>query len=182
MKYLVILIVIVGAAALFAWSQDTASPAGTNEVQSSDTENETPLAETDARSDMEAGEADRAETVTDAESTAEELDIEVDGDAEVTVDAEPVDTEKTFTLDGFNYGYSEETITVNEGDTVTINLTSTDGFHDWVVDAFDAATERVQEGETTSVTFVADEAGEYEFYCSVGNHRAQGMVGTLIVQ
>jgi len=32
------------------------------------------------------------------------------------------------------------------------------------------------------VTFVADKAGEYEFYCSVGQHRANGMVGKLIVK
>lgn len=87
-----------------------------------------------------------------------------------------------FTLDSFNFGYSQSEIRVNEGDTVTINLTSSDGFHDWVVDEFDAATEKIQEGETTSVTFVADTAGTYEFYCSVGSHRAQGMVGTLIVE
>lgn len=89
---------------------------------------------------------------------------------------------KEFNLDSFNFGYSMEEITVTEGDTVTINLTSSDGFHDWVVDEFGAATEKIREGGNTSVTFVADAAGTYEFYCSVGNHRAQGMVGTLIVE
>lgn len=91
-------------------------------------------------------------------------------------------TVREFTLDSFNYGYSMETLTVAEGDTVTINLTSSDGFHDWVVDEFDAATDTISPGEETSVTFVADQAGTYEFYCSVGSHRARGMVGTLIVE
>ena len=89
---------------------------------------------------------------------------------------------KEFTVDSFNFGYSMEEIRVNEGDTVTINLTNSDGFHDWVVDEFSAATEKIQAGQTTSVTFVASAAGEYEYYCSVGSHRANGMVGKLIVE
>lgn len=91
-------------------------------------------------------------------------------------------TEQVFNLDSFRFGYSEEEIIVNQGDTVTINLTSSDGRHDWVVDEFNAATEIIEEGGSASVTFVADQVGEFEFYCSVGSHREQGMVGTLIVQ
>lgn len=87
-----------------------------------------------------------------------------------------------FTMDSFNYGYSMEEIRVPAGTTVTINLTNSDGFHDWVLDEFDAATTQISAGDTTSVTFVADTPGSYEYYCSVGNHRAQGMVGTLIVE
>ena len=41
---------------------------------------------------------------------------------------------------------------------------------------------KINTGNKTSVTFVANKAGEFEFYCSVGNHRAQGMVGKLIVK
>ncbi len=89
---------------------------------------------------------------------------------------------KEFTIDSFSFGYSMEVIRVKEGDTVTINLTNSGGFHDWVVDEFDAATEKISEGGETSVTFVADKAGNYEYYCSVGQHRANGMVGTLIVE
>jgi len=90
--------------------------------------------------------------------------------------------QKTFDVDGFNFGYSLSEIKVNEGDIVTINFTSSDGFHDWVVDEFDAATAKIQTGGNTSVTFVADKKGSFEFYCSVGQHRANGMVGTLVVE
>lgn len=181
MKYLVILIVIVGAAALFAWSQNEASPVGEDASQTTATDEAASMDEMETMQNMDDSEAESADTATESDDTSG-LDVEAEGDAEVTIDAEPVGEEVVVNLDGFNYGYSEETITVSEGDTVTVNLTSSDGFHDWVVDEFDAATERIQEGETTSVTFVADAAGEYEFYCSVGNHRAQGMVGTLIVE
>ncbi len=86
------------------------------------------------------------------------------------------------TMDGDDFAFSEEEIRVNEGDTVRITLNAIDMPHDWVVDELDARTEIAQPGETVTVEFVADQAGEYEYYCSVGQHRAQGMVGTLIVE
>jgi plastocyanin len=66
---------------------------------------------------------------------------------------------------------------------VRIEFTALEGFHDWKVDVFDAATEKVRpENGMTSVEFVADAIGTFEYYCSVGQHRAQGMVGNLIVE
>ncbi len=97
------------------------------------------------------------------------------GDEVPAAPEEPASTEVSFTLDSFNYGYDQTELRVQEGDTVTITLTNSEGFHDWVVDEFNAATEKIQAGGTTEVTFIADTAGTYEFYCSVGNHRAQGL-------
>ena len=54
--------------------------------------------------------------------------------------------------------------------------------HDWRVDEFAAATAIVQPGQEDAVEFVADQAGTFEYYCSVGQHRQQGMVGKLIVK
>ena len=95
--------------------------------------------------------------------------------------------EKIFTMSGVNFaflmdGEENPTITVKKGDTVRIEFTSDDGFHDWVVDEFNAATEQVRPGSPTSVTFVADEAGSFEYYCSVGSHRENGMKGMLVVE
>jgi len=97
------------------------------------------------------------------------------------VEATEVDI-KVFTISGTNFAYDLSEIVVQEGDTVTINFESADGFHDWVVDEFSAATAKVRPGTPTSVTFIADKAGTYEYYCSVGSHRSNGMVGTLIVE
>jgi len=108
----------------------------------------------------------------DAETSAVASDTQPDADS----------VQHIFTLDSFNYGYSEEELRVKKGDTVTIILTNSGGFHDWVVDEFAAATEKISTGDTTTVTFVADETGTFEYYCSVGNHRQQGMVGNLIVE
>lgn len=92
-----------------------------------------------------------------------------------------------FKLTGQNFkfilaGTEGPDLIVKQGDKVRIELTSADGYHDWVVDEFDAATKKVNTGESTSVEFVADQAGTFEYYCSVGEHRASGMRGNLIVQ
>lgn len=87
----------------------------------------------------------------------------------------------TIEVDGANFKFTPATISVNQGDTVKVVFTSTQGFHDFVIDEFDVKTKQLGQGTSEEVTFVADQAGTFEFYCSVGNHRAQGMVGTLTV-
>jgi len=54
--------------------------------------------------------------------------------------------------------------------------------HDFVVDEFGAKTDTLQTGQSDTITFVADKTGTFEYYCSVGNHRAMGMKGNLIVK
>ena len=78
-------------------------------------------------------------------------------------------------------GVENPDIVVNEGDRVRIEFSSSEGFHDWVVDEFGAATEKVTAGGKSSVEFVADKKGTFEYYCSVGQHRANGMKGNFIV-
>lgn len=98
-------------------------------------------------------------------------------------DSETTQT-KSFTIDSFSFGYSTTTINVSPGDEVTINLTNSGGKHDWVVDELGAATSIINGGQTDSITFTVPQsaAGQtYSFYCSVGNHRALGMEGNLVV-
>jgi len=85
-------------------------------------------------------------------------------------------------ITGDNFSFSQKEIRVKKGDTVQIELTSVDGFHDWVVDEFDARTKQVKSGNTDIITFVANRTGSFEYYCSVGSHRQLGMVGKLIVE
>ena len=89
---------------------------------------------------------------------------------------------KEFTINGKNYEFDVKEMRVSEGDTVRVEFTSSSGFHDWTVDEFNAATDQVSTGKSTSIEFVANKAGTYEYYCSVGSHRLRGMVGTLIVE
>lgn len=89
---------------------------------------------------------------------------------------------KSFTLEAGSFYYKPSTIAVKKGDKVKVTINSVDMMHDFVIDEFDAKTEIAKSGTSASVEFVADKTGSFEFYCSVGTHRAQGMVGTLVVQ
>ncbi len=113
-------------------------------------------------------------------------EVVVDVPAETTTEnedeTEAVSEVKTFEVESTTFSYTPNEIRVNEGDTVRIVLSNANGVHDWVVDEFNARTEIINAGETDEIEFVADKAGTYEFYCSVGNHREMGMVGTLIVE
>lgn len=102
----------------------------------------------------------------------------VDGSINVDIDSNA----KVFNVSGANFTFDTKEIRVKRGDTVVINFKSSGGFHDWVLDEFNAKTSQVQTGQTSSVTFVADRTGTFEYYCSVGTHRQQGMVGKLIVE
>jgi plastocyanin len=89
---------------------------------------------------------------------------------------------KIVVIDSQNFSFSEKEIRVKEGQTVQITLNDKDGFHDLVIDEFGVKTKRLNAGESDTITFVADKKGTFEYYCSVGNHRAMGMKGTLIVE
>lgn len=105
-------------------------------------------------------------------------EVVVDGDAVADLDVDGV----TFTVTGNNFAFAPSTMTVKKGDTVTITFKNSDGFHDLVIDELSGATtSRIKGGEEETITFVADKAGTFEYYCSVGEHRAMGMVGTLTV-
>ena len=95
---------------------------------------------------------------------------------------------KTFVLTGKNFrfvmnGVENPDIKVKQGDKVKIEFSSTQGFHDWTLDEFNAATKQVMDTDgSTIVEFVADKKGTFEYYCSVGSHRANGMKGDFIVE
>ncbi len=85
-------------------------------------------------------------------------------------------------VSGKNFEFDVKEIRVKKGEKITIHFESADGFHDLVIDEFAVRTEKLKTGGMQMVTFVADKAGTFEYYCSVGSHRASGMVGKLIVE
>jgi len=92
-------------------------------------------------------------------------------------------TVKEFSVVGTSYKFTPATLTVNKGDTVRITFKSQGGMtHDLVIDEFGVATSQLGDEEEEEVEFVADKAGTFTYYCSVGNHRQMGMVGKLVVQ
>jgi plastocyanin len=83
-------------------------------------------------------------------------------------------------------GYSPKEFTVKPGAAVSVSITATDAFaHSLVFE--DASLSAIGVGvyskETRVISFNAPtKAGEYIFYCNVGNHRSRGEVGKMIVK
>ncbi|MFZ2205403.1 MAG: cupredoxin domain-containing protein [Minisyncoccia bacterium] len=94
----------------------------------------------------------------------------------------PASAVKKFTITGSNFKFEPSAFSVNKGDTVKIVFKNIDGFHDFKIDEFNVATKQSKGEDEQTVTFVADKAGSFEYYCSVGTHRAMGMKGTLTVK
>lgn len=80
------------------------------------------------------------------------------------------------------YKFSPTALRVKQGDTVRVLFKNVAGFHDFVIDEFNVATNQIAAGEEEEVEFVVDKKGTFEFYCSVEDHREKGMVGQLIVE
>ncbi len=91
-------------------------------------------------------------------------------------------TQQAITVEAGNYYFKPDKIKVKKGEKVTITINNKGGFHDFAIDAFNVKSAMIPSDGSTTVTFTPDKTGTFEFYCSVGNHRAMGMKGTLVVE
>ena len=73
---------------------------------------------------------------------------------------------RTFVIAARQFAYSPSELKVNAGDTVTIQLVSTDVIHGLYVDGYDIAGE-ADPGQSTTLTFVADKPGYFRFRCNI---------------
>ena len=88
---------------------------------------------------------------------------------------------KTFDVTAKQFTYSPDTLTVNQGDTVVIKLTSADVAHGFDLSDFNASG-KVEAGQSITITFTADKKGTFTFKCNVpcgAGHK--DMTGTLVV-
>lgn len=152
----VIVLLLLGAGGYYIMTQNAATSPATNDSMTEESNQEDATTQQTQTTTMEA----TKETTLMAEKEAVEFEV-----------------------NGADFKFDPSTMTVKQGDTVRIVFTNTDASmpHDWVVDEFNARTKVLKPGESETIEFVADAAGEFEFYCSVGQHRANGMVGTLTV-
>lgn len=98
-------------------------------------------------------------------------------------DSSMTETEtRVISLEAGSFYFKPAEIRVKKGETVRIEMTALDMMHDFNVDALGLKIPITRSGNTASVEFTASTAGTYEYYCSVNNHKAQGQVGTLIVE
>lgn len=74
--------------------------------------------------------------------------------------------ERTIRVEARQFAYSPSELKVNPGDTVTIELVSTDVVHGLYIDSYGVSVE-ADPGQTATITFVADQPGSFRFRCNV---------------
>jgi len=72
---------------------------------------------------------------------------------------------RTFRIEASQFTYSPATLQVNPGDTVSIELVSTDVVHGLYLDGYGVSV-TADPGQTASLTFIADKAGSFRFRCT----------------
>ncbi len=147
-----------------------------------------PMDEEDFR-EREAAEREEAENAQDGSSegldAAETVDVsennQGESDGEATQD-EQVSQLREFNITAKQWVFEPDTITVSEGDTVRMNITSVDVDHGIALSAF-GINQSLKPGETEVIEFVAEKKGSFPFICNVfcgAEHSS--MSGTLIVE
>lgn len=90
---------------------------------------------------------------------------------------------KEITVEGSEFTFSPATLTLKKGEKARLTLKNTGKMpHDFVVDELSVQTKTITSGEQDVVEFTPDKIGTFEYYCSIGQHRANGMTGMLTVE
>ncbi len=74
--------------------------------------------------------------------------------------------QRTYRVEASQFAYSQAVIEVNPGDTVTIELVSTDVVHGLYLDGYGVSV-TADPGQTSRLTFSADRSGSFRFRCNV---------------
>lgn len=184
MKLLFVVLIFVVIGSMFFLTNDATAPViptqTTSTNVSTSTESEADIHEDETTPNIDSSMHASTTVGTDVGMEYPETDMTVPNSGSVKMQIDP--NAKLFTVTGSNFVFDVEEIRVKEGDTVTIHFMSAEGVHDFVIDEFNVQTQKVGTGEVSSVTFVADKKGTFEYYCSIGSHRANGMEGKLIVE
>ncbi len=95
--------------------------------------------------------------------------------------AHPTATNRTIKVTAHRFAFTPHTIHVQQGDRVTLTLSSEDVTHGLYIDGYNLGM-HAQPGERASITFTADKTGKFPFRCAItcGNFHPY-MVGRLIV-
>ena len=91
-------------------------------------------------------------------------------------------TVKTIDVEAGSFYYKPDTITVKKGQKVKIVLHAVSMMHDFNIDELNVKAPITKNGDTSTVEFTPDKTGTFEYYCSVGQHRANGQVGKITVE
>lgn len=111
-----------------------------------------------------------------------QLKVPVPGTNSSTIDERIVSENKSLTILGDEYSFSPSSINVEAGEQVTILFKNIGRApHNLTIEGLGISTKTIGGGQEDIIEFIAPATGTYTFYCSVGAHRAAGMVGSLEV-
>jgi heme/copper-type cytochrome/quinol oxidase subunit 2 len=89
--------------------------------------------------------------------------------------------ERRITISARSFAFDPGTVRVNRGDTVIVNLESSDVVHGLYLDGYGVSTQ-AEPGRPAQLTFVADRSGAFRFRCNVAcGNLHPFMIGKLIV-
>jgi len=74
---------------------------------------------------------------------------------------------KEINIEMFKWGFNQDEVEINKGDTVRMILTSSDGTHGFSLPDFGVFSGRVSSGEEEILEFTADKSGTFTFFCNV---------------
>lgn len=87
------------------------------------------------------------------------------------------------TVEGNEFAFSPENITVKQGQEVKLTFKNTGEFpHNYAIADLDVLTKTIQGGGEDIVTFTPNEAGNFTITCEVPGHADRGMTGILTVE
>jgi plastocyanin len=168
-RLLILVFIIAGIVSYFFYNQSIKNSVD----DTSETSTAEQLPTTDSMSTFPAGspQSEGSDTTTDEQAkTLEDI-------------SDDAGTSK-YTIDTRNFSFSIDQIKARPGEVIEIELTNSGGTHDFVIDELNVQSKTINTGQSTrfSISIPSDSQGKtFTFYCSVGNHRAQGMEGNIIV-
>lgn len=121
---------------------------------------------------------DLPEEPSDPQPVNEETDEDNEESQEQVSQAE---ADRVIEVESVGLRFNPDVIDVEVGETIEFVYTNTGGSHDFVIPELNVGTDIIGGGQQDSFIVTFDEAGTFEFECSVGTHAAQGMVGEIVV-
>lgn len=90
---------------------------------------------------------------------------------------------REISVSGSEYSYTPSSIELKEGENIKLTFKNTGSLpHNLVIDELGVTSKTISGGKEDVVEFKAAKTGSFKFYCSIGNHRKNGMEGTAIVK
>src|SRR3989344_142744 len=84
---------------------------------------------------------------------------------------QPSASVKKFTVEGTEFKFMPSEIKASKGDVVEVTFKNAGTYgHNFVVEGYEKRTSIINKGKEEILTFTADKAGTFAFYCSVNGH------------